>query len=69
MAAGHVNLSVVREWGLPKDSAAGRRVFAERMEWRRGHDLRGGFKRVERGWRQGGEEFRQELREQVQNVE
>ena len=24
------------EWGIPKDSPAGRRVFEERMEWRRG---------------------------------
>src|ERR1035441_10193039 len=53
------------EWGIPKDSAAGRRVFAERMEWRRGGDLRGGFQRVGRGWGPGGEEFRQELLEQV----
>jgi putative transposase len=29
------------EWGIPKDSEAGRRVFEERMEWRRGEDLRG----------------------------
>src|ERR1017187_2700532 len=35
------------------------------MEWRRGEDLRGEFKRVERGWCLGGEEFRQELLEQV----
>jgi hypothetical protein len=53
------------EWGIPKDSEAGRRMFAERMEWRRGEDLRGEFKRVERGWCLGGEEFRQELLEQV----
>ncbi len=53
------------EWGIPKDSAAGRRVFAERMEWRRGEALRGEFKRVERGWCLGGEEFRRELLEQV----
>ena len=53
------------EWGIPKDSPAGRRVFEERMEWRRGEDLRGEFKRVERGWCLGGEEFRQELLEQV----
>ena len=53
------------EWGIPKDSEAGRRVFAERMEWRRGEDLRGEFKRVERGWCLGGEEFRQDLLEQV----
>ena len=31
------------------------------MEWRRGEDLRGEFKRVERGWCLGGEEFRREL--------
>ena len=53
------------EWGIPKDSAAGRRVFEERMERRRGEDVRGEFKRVERGWCLGGEEFRQELLEQV----
>ena len=53
------------EWGIPKDSEAGREVFAERMERRRGEDLGGEFKRVERGWCLGGEEFRQELLEQV----
>jgi len=53
------------EWGIAKDSEAGRRVFEERMEWRRGEDMRGEFKRVERGWCLGGEEFRQELLEQV----
>jgi hypothetical protein len=47
------------EWGIPKDSAAGRRAFEERMEWRRGEDLRGEFKRVERGWCLGGEELLQ----------
>ena len=51
------------EWGIPKDSEAGRRVFAERMEWQRGEDSPGEFKRVERGWCLGGEEFRQELLE------
>ena len=35
------------------------------MERRRGEDMRGEFKRVERGWCLGGEEFRQELLEQV----
>ena len=54
------------EWGIPKDSEAGRRVFEERMEWRRGQDLREEFKRVERGWCLGGEEFRLELLEQVE---
>jgi hypothetical protein len=36
------------------------------MERRRGEDLRGEFKRVERGWCLGGEAFRQELLEQVE---
>src|ERR1019366_3252450 len=53
------------EWGIPKDSEAGQEVFAERMERRRGEDLGGEFKRVERGWCLGGEAFRQELLEQV----
>jgi len=53
------------EWGIPKDSAAGRRVFGERMEARRGENLAKEFKAVERGWCLGGEEFRQELLEQV----
>src|ERR1035441_7421979 len=57
--------TLLGEWGTPKDSAAGRRVFDERMEWRRGEDLRGEFKRVERGWGLDGEEFQQELLEQV----
>ena len=53
------------EWGIPKDSAAGRRVFGERMEARRGENSAKEFKAVERGWCLGGEEFRQELLEQV----
>ena len=36
------------------------------MEWRRREDLRGAFKRVERGWCLGGEQLRQELLEQVE---
>jgi hypothetical protein len=54
------------EWGIPKDSPAGRRVFGQRMERRRGEDLRGEFRPVERGWCLGGEEFRRELLEQVE---
>ncbi|SRR6266404_4813656 len=53
------------EWGIPKDSAAGRRVFGERMEWRRRDNSAKEFKAVERGWCLGGEEFRKELLEQV----
>lgn len=53
------------EWGIPKDTAAGRRVFAERMECRRWEDGKQEFRPVERGWCLGSEEFRQELLEQV----
>jgi hypothetical protein len=53
------------EWRIPKDSVAGRRVFGERMEWRRGEELSREFKAVERGWCLGGEDFRRELLEQV----
>ena len=53
------------DWGIPKDSVAGRRVFGERMEWRRGEKPGEEFKAVKRGWCLGGEEFRQELLEQV----
>jgi len=49
------------EWGISKDSAAGRRVFDERMEQRRWEDVAVEFKPVERGWYLGDEEFRQEL--------
>ena len=49
------------EWGISKDSAAGRRVFGERMEQRRWEDVAVEFKPVERGWYLGDEEFRQEL--------
>jgi REP element-mobilizing transposase RayT len=53
------------EWGIPKDSVAGRRIFEARMEARRGEKSNGEFKPIERGWCLGGEEFRQELLEQV----
>jgi REP element-mobilizing transposase RayT len=53
------------EWGIPRDTAAGRREFAERMELRRQENGREEFKPMERGWCLGREEFRQELLEQV----
>jgi len=53
------------EWGIPKDSAAGRAEFERRMEQRRGEDLGAEFKPVERGWCLGGECFRAELLEAV----
>jgi REP element-mobilizing transposase RayT len=52
------------EWGIPKDSPAGRRRFGHVMEHRRGQetpDLRA----IERGWCLGDEEFRAELLAQV----
>jgi putative transposase len=54
------------ECGIPKDTTAGRKVFAERMENRRqDHNNREEFKPVERGWCLGGEAFREELLKQV----
>jgi len=53
------------EWGIPKDSVAARRVFAERMERRRQEELPEEFRSGERGWCVGGEQFKRELLEQV----
>ena len=53
------------EWRIPKDSAAGRRVFAQCLERRRTEDTAGEFRRMERGWCVGDEDFRRELLEQV----
>ncbi len=52
---------LMREKGIPKDSAAGRRHFARLTEQRRREDLTREFKPVERGWCLGSEAFRQEL--------
>jgi putative transposase len=53
------------EWGIQKDSPAGRCVFKQHMERRRLKDLDKAFKRLERGWFLGGEDFKQELLAQV----
>ena len=53
------------EWGIPKDSRAGRRVFGERMERRREEGAEQEFRPLERGWRLGDGQFRRELLEQV----
>lgn len=53
------------EWGVPKDSTAGRRVFEERVEARRQGVSTSEFQAVERGWCLGREEFRKELLAQV----
>ena len=54
------------QWGIPKDSEAGRREFARRMEERRRLDDGQEFKALQRGWCLGDEEFRQELLEQME---
>ncbi len=53
------------EHGIPKDSLAGRREFEKRMEECRWKKRESEFKRVVRGWCLGGEEFRQELLEEM----
>ena len=47
------------QWGIPKDSVAGRARFEEAMESRRTEAL--DFKPIRRGWCYGSPEFRQEL--------
>ena len=53
------------EWGIQKDSPAGRRVFRQHLERRRLEKVDKTFQRLERGWFLGGEEFKQELLAQV----
>jgi putative transposase len=49
------------EKGIPKDSAAGRRELARRMEARREREESADYREVRRGWCLGDETFRQEL--------
>jgi putative transposase len=51
------------EWGIPKDSTAGRKEFAGRMEARRQADGSGNYELE--GWCLGSETFRQDLLSQV----
>jgi REP element-mobilizing transposase RayT len=53
------------EWGIPKDSSAGREQFARSMENLRASEDHGQFKMLRRGWCVGSEEFRKELLAQV----
>ena len=53
------------EWGIPRDTVAGRSEFERRMEWRRQEGAESEFKPLERGWCLGSEQFRRELLEQV----
>ena len=49
------------EHGIPKDSPAGRGLFAARMEERRGAEDGREYRRIRRGWCYGEEAFRKEL--------
>jgi putative transposase len=55
------------EWGVPKDSSAGREHFERLMETRRMSEDPQEVKRIERGWCHGSEEFRQELLAQMES--
>ncbi len=54
------------EWGIPRDSPAGREQFAGRMEARRRAEGAGEYE--PHGWCLGSEEFRQELLAQVSEL-
>ncbi len=49
------------EHGIPRDSAAGRREFAARMEERRAREAEADYRQIRRGWCLGDEAFRKEL--------
>ena len=53
------------EHGIPEDSAAGRREFERRMEFRRAEEDGQEFKPLLRGWCLGSKAFRKELLAQV----
>jgi hypothetical protein len=54
------------EWGIPKDSPAGRDQFAQRMEVRRRQETGNAeWKTIERGWYLGDQAFKQELLAQM----
>jgi putative transposase len=53
------------EWGIPKDSPAGREQFAVLMETRRAVEDPAEFKKIRWGWCYGSAEFRQELLDQM----
>ena len=53
------------EWGIPKDSPAGRQRLEEALEARRGAEEGEEFKPIRRGWCLGEEAFRKELLAQM----
>ena len=57
------------EMNIPRDSAAGRRQFEQRMEERRAQETGGDWRAVRRGWCLGDDTFRQELLAQAHERE
>jgi putative transposase len=54
------------EWGIPKDSPAGRKRFAQSVEHRRRQESpKSDWKAVERGWFLGDKAFKEELLAQM----
>ena len=53
------------EWGIPKDSLAGRQRMEQALEERRGAKEGGEFKPIRRGWCLGGQKFRAKLLAQL----
>lgn len=53
------------EWGIPKDSPAGRQRLEQSLEQRRGAEEGEEFKPIRRGWCLGEETFRKELLAQM----
>jgi REP element-mobilizing transposase RayT len=53
------------QWGVPKDSPAGRRRLEQALEARREAEADEEFKAIRRGWSLGAETFRQELLAQM----
>jgi len=56
------------EWGIPKDSAAGREQFAARVEARRRAEASQDIDQLRGAWCVGSEEFREELLAQVNQL-
>lgn len=59
---------VLGEWGIPKDSPAGRQQFERRLEARRQAGEQPDFDPYKAGWCVGSEEFREELLAQVRET-
>jgi REP element-mobilizing transposase RayT len=56
---------VLGELGIQRDNTAGRRLFAQAMEERRGKDKPGEWKAVRRGWFLGGAQLREQVLEMM----